>query len=521
MLNYRLIIVLICLFNVSRFGCSGFNISNGTIDTKYTSFISDASLHVYVFEFSIVNTSYRIETSVDSSDVGLPAQISVNHQMCFESWFLPIKFYLHPQDIITSANRISCPTGLSNSTTNKLTIKIQTFSMNPIQYSLRVVQIESNVIQLGQNSSVLSNPASKTFFVTYFPVGVEIMEIRLSSRSKLCSLVRVTSLSCPPDFSLRSSKEIKGYDLTMTEEAGLRVKRSDFTRDRIMILLIPLPASRCETNVEYSMNSSSENYAKNTSLLITAGNEKFWEPILIITALFLVPYVMFVVIMGLEILWAHRLPQLTKHISLFSRVRRVWVKSVDGSYEPVTESDKRKGVELEAAQIAPQAPSTNENQTIESMENAVDPGENVLERYKCQLAKDDVSYCGRGRYYFDIINNKDIKLKDLNLKSEWHLRETEILYLCFVVIIGIFYIVPAVQVSYYEMLRMSLTGEQDLCYINFKCDREYSSLRAFNNIWSNVGYILLSILILIITIVKNISFVRECRAQGCSTTGTP
>ena len=72
------------------------------------------------------------------------------------------------------------------------------------------------MIQLGQNSSVLSNPASPTFFVTYFPVGVEIMEIRLSSQSKLCSLVRVTSLSCPPDFSLRSSREIKGYDLTMT-----------------------------------------------------------------------------------------------------------------------------------------------------------------------------------------------------------------------------------------------------------------------------------------------------------------
>ena len=66
---------------------------------------------------------------------------------------------------------------------------------------------------------------------------------------------------------------------------------------------------------------------------------------------------------------------------------------------------------------------------------------------------------------------------------------------------------------------MSNSGAMDLCYINFKCDRQFRSVRAFNNIWSNIGYILLSILFIIITLTKSICYARYQRANGVPTTG--
>ena len=518
MFNCWCLFVLFCLFNLNKLCFSNFvfDVSNGTVDTEYTSLISRTSIHVY--EFNSPVNSYRIETSVNSSNFASPIQIYVNHQTYEESWSLPMNSQLHPLDNVTSSIRIACP-ALLNNVSDKLAIRIQTFSTSNIRYSLKVVIIDSNVIQLGQQASALFNPASPTYFAFDIPVDVEIIDITLSSLSELCSLVRVTSFSCPPDFSLRSSNAVKGYDLTMTETADLRVKRSDFVKGKIMILLIPLLASQCETNVEYSMNISSENYAKNTSLKITAGNNKSWGPILILAGISLVPYVMFAIIIGFELLLIHCFPKLTRYFSVFSRVRRVTSQDCEENYEPVKGSDKKEEIELDVITAVAETSSTNVNKTTETMEN--ESGENVLEIYKRALTEDNVSYRMRGMYYFDIINNKETKVKDLNLKSDRELKQTGLLYLFLVIIVGIFYMLPAFQVSYTELERMALTGEQDICYINFKCDREHISLRAFNHIWSNITYILLSILTLIITAVKNISFVRELRAQGLSTTGVP
>ena len=509
--NCHSLVIIFCLINLKWLSCSNFvfEISNGTIDKEYASFISQTSIHVYVFSFPV--NSYRIETSVNSSDIASPVLIYVDHQTYEESWSLPIDHKL------LSSARIACPAPLVN-VTNTLNIRVQTFSAKSIQYSLKVVSIVSNVIQLGQQVSALFNHAFPTYFVMDIPIGVEVIDITLSSLSELCSLVRVTNYSCPPDFTIRSSRSTDGYSFTMTEAANLRVERSDFAAGRLMLLLIPLPASQCKTSFEYSTNTSSENYAKNTSLKITAGNTKFWGPILIFTAIYLAPYVMFAIIIGFELLLIHYFPQFSRFFSMFSRVRRVTTQESDVNYKPVKGPDKNEDVELDVATVVAEAPSTDVNQTTEVSENAT---ETALESYNRELINADVSYHVRGTYYFEIVNNKEIKVKDLNLKTDREVKQTGMLYFFLVIIVGMFYMIPAVQVSYTRLIQMEETGDQDICYNNFKCEHDYLFIRGFNHIWSNISYILVGILALIITVVKNISFVRELRAQGLSTRGVP
>ena len=46
------------------------------------------------------------------------------------------------------------------------------------------------------------------------------------------------------------------------------------------------------------------------------------------------------------------------------------------------------------------------------------------------------------------------------------------------------------------------SGDQDSCYYNFKCAHPVWMLSAFNNIWSNIGYILLGFLFLLIVFFR-------------------
>ena len=43
---------------------------------------------------------------------------------------------------------------------------------------------------------------------------------------------------------------------------------------------------------------------------------------------------------------------------------------------------------------------------------------------------------------------------------------------------------------------LNVTGNQDLCYYNFKCARRLGVLSSFNSVYSNIGYVMLGLLFL-------------------------
>ena len=52
---------------------------------------------------------------------------------------------------------------------------------------------------------------------------------------------------------------------------------------------------------------------------------------------------------------------------------------------------------------------------------------------------------------------------------------------------------------------LNVTGNQDLCYYNFKCARRLGVLSSFNSFYSNIGYAMLGILFLALTYRKFVS----------------
>jgi hypothetical protein len=103
--------------------------------------------------------------------------------------------------------------------------------------------------------------------------------------------------------------------------------------------------------------------------------------------------------------------------------------------------------------------------------------------------------------------------KDLRLS---HLCETQLktlqshysVYSWNTVTVGIFYGLPAFQLVLSQQLLATSSGEEDLCYYNFKCSHPVGVLSSFNNVWSNVGYILLGVLFIIVTFIRETRYTR-------------
>ena len=82
------------------------------------------------------------------------------------------------------------------------------------------------------------------------------------------------------------------------------------------------------------------------------------------------------------------------------------------------------------------------------------------------------------------------------------LYEQNELYFWLVILIGIFYGVPALQLVFKYQSLLQHTGNNDLCYYNFKCSFPMGKVHDFNHIISNIGYMALGIAFFIIVKYK-------------------
>uniref|UniRef100_A0A6P7GCW8 SID1 transmembrane family member 2-like n=1 Tax=Diabrotica virgifera virgifera TaxID=50390 RepID=A0A6P7GCW8_DIAVI len=96
-------------------------------------------------------------------------------------------------------------------------------------------------------------------------------------------------------------------------------------------------------------------------------------------------------------------------------------------------------------------------------------------------------------------------LVDLARKHPKELTRKSYLYLYNVVTVAIFYALPVIQLVITYQRVLNETGQQDLCYYNFLCAHPLGVLGDFNHVFSNIGYVLLGVLFLIITYLRELS----------------
>ncbi|KAM7538244.1 hypothetical protein Aperf_G00000073366 [Anoplocephala perfoliata] len=97
------------------------------------------------------------------------------------------------------------------------------------------------------------------------------------------------------------------------------------------------------------------------------------------------------------------------------------------------------------------------------------------------------------------LQNRIFFVSDLARKRYSTLDRKYLLYFWYLIIISIFYGLPVAQLVMTYQRALHDTGNEDMCYYNFECAHPLGVFTAFNNIISNIGYVMLGLLFLGLT----------------------
>lgn len=125
------------------------------------------------------------------------------------------------------------------------------------------------------------------------------------------------------------------------------------------------------------------------------------------------------------------------------------------------------------------------------------------------VEEDDYDMLANTDYDKNVIRTKQyLCMADLARKDKRVLWKKYQIYFWNIATIAVFYGLPVVQLVITYQTVVNVTGNQAICYYNFLCAHPLGNLSAFNNIISNLGYVLLGLLFLLIILQREINYNR-------------
>ena len=115
-----------------------------------------------------------------------------------------------------------------------------------------------------------------------------------------------------------------------------------------------------------------------------------------------------------------------------------------------------------------------------------------------------------------------LHVSDLYRSGYEHLRSLDKMYPMSLVTAAIFYGLPVAQLVFAYQYQLQNSGNEDLCYYNFRCAHPFKVITDFNHIVSNMGYIILGVLFCFIVLSRDWDRRSEMRriARDSRTTST-
>ncbi|VDK35400.1 unnamed protein product [Taenia asiatica] len=123
--------------------------------------------------------------------------------------------------------------------------------------------------------------------------------------------------------------------------------------------------------------------------------------------------------------------------------------------------------------------------------------EGLLASSQLQIGVDPLADMRKNRHAY--LHSRTPFVSDLARKRYSTLDRKYLLYFWYLIIISIFYGLPVVQLVMTYQRALHDTGNEDMCYYNFECAHPLGVFTAFNNIISNIGYVMLGLLFLGLT----------------------
>ncbi|KAM3875575.1 SID1 transmembrane family member 2 [Diretmus argenteus] len=551
---------------LTQFGCSTGAVGDSKsvvqkdaeFDVNYNDTVTSDNQTIYAFNYTVSrNKTEGVRVSVDVLSEGLesPILFVVRQKQAVLSFQVPLilrGLYQRKYQYVHVGRTLCQPPTRAASETQFFYVDVSTLSSLGTHYQLRVSRVDRFTLQTDKKFSFTASPSQPQYFNYVFPDGVDTVIVKVNSEKTFpCSVMSIQDVQCPV-YDLDNNVAFIGMYQTMTLKGAITVQRKDFPSNSFYVVVVvktedeacggPLPF--------YPFRPDELTDAGNRSKVLDVvvspaiNSEVYVMGMLFCLGIFLSFYLLTFLMACVENKRMKKREVLLNPADTSpAETASLLGKNRDGKtpaspYEYGSFVDN--GSTLSSEAITDSATSTDNNygymgqepfkrRPILShlhhiaihIERSLDSAGRSRQESLSSVEEDDYDTLADIDSDKNIVRTKKfLCVSDLARKDKRILSKKYQIYFWNIATIGVFYALPVIQLVITYQTVVNVTGNQDICYYNFLCAHPLGALSAFNNILSNVGYVMLGLLFLLIVlkrdIVHNRALVRnELNALEC------
>ncbi|XP_068274367.1 SID1 transmembrane family member 2 isoform X1 [Nyctibius grandis] len=506
-----------------------------SFDTAYADWVDADLLNIYAFNHSVRRNrteGVRVSVNVLSDHKDLPVLFVVRQKEAVVSFQVPLilRGLYQRKYAYQEVSRTLCqPQTKAEVETQHFYVDVSTLSLNA-SYQLRVTRVENFVLRTNERFGFNATAAQPQYFKYEFPAGVDSVIVKVTSAMAFpCSVISIQDILCPV-YDLDNNVAFIGMYQTMTKKAAITVQKKDFPSNSFyVVVVVKTEDEACGGALPYyplskgaSPDEPVDQHNRQKMLEVTVSpaitSEAYVSSVLFCLGIFLSFYVLTLLIACWESCRRHKRKGLLAAMdspsldtaSLLGHGRSIPDSFLGhapydgcgyGSFGNGSSSSAEGLTDSVASADVPYGYAGER-----SLENVA--GRPRLDSLS-SVEEDDYDTLADIDYDKNVIRTKQyLCVADLARKDKRVLRKKYQIYFWNIATIAVFYALPVVQLVITYQTVVNVTGNQDICYYNFLCAHPLGNLSAFNNILSNLGYVLLGLLFLLIILQREINYNR-------------
>uniref|UniRef100_A0A7N6B319 SID1 transmembrane family, member 2 n=1 Tax=Anabas testudineus TaxID=64144 RepID=A0A7N6B319_ANATE len=485
-------------------------------DVTYNDTVTSENQTIYAFNHTVSrNKTEGVRVSVLSQLSESPILFVVRQKQAVLSFQVPLilrGLYQRKYPYNHVARTLCQPPTRAASETQYFFVDVSTLSTQGTNYQLRVSRVESFTLQTNKKFTFTASPSQPQYFKYVFPDGVDTVIVKVNSDMNFpCSVMSIQDIQCPV-YDLDNNVAFIGMYQTMTKKGAITVQRKDFPSNSFyVVVVVKTEDEACGGPLRF--------YPLRPDELIDAGNrskvldvmvspainsEVYVMGMLFCLGIFLSFYLLTLLVACLENKRMSKKRELFQNPADMSPAETgnpATSKTPASPYEYGSFADN--GSTLSSEAITDSATSTDNNYGY--MERSLDSVGRSRQESLSSVEEDDYDTLDDIDSDKNIVRTKKyLCVSDLARKDKRVLSKKYQIYFWNIATIAVFYALPVIQLVITYQTVVNVTGNQDICYYNFLCAHPLGALSAFNNILSNLGYVLLGLLFLLIVLKRDI-----------------
>ncbi|KAF4085756.1 hypothetical protein AMELA_G00098550 [Ameiurus melas] len=490
---------------------------DGQFDTSYLDKVTSNVQIIYTFNHTVTrNKTEGVRVSVELLSEGTknPVLFVVRQKQAVLSFQVPLilRGLYQRKYQYTQVGRTLCqPPTLALSETQFFYVDVSTLSTSSVQYKLRISRVESFTLQTNKKFSFNATPSQPQFFKYEFRDGVDTVIVKVNSEKNFpCSVMSVQDIQCPV-YDLDNNVAFIGMYQTMTKKAAITVQRKDFPSNSFyVVIVVKTEDEACGGPLRFYPLLPDElldagNRSKTLEVVVypAIDSEVYVMGMLFCLGIFLFFYVVTFLLACIESKRMHKKREGLLNSSDMSPAETASLlgKSPPSPYEYGSFVDN--GSTLSSEPVTDSLTSTDANYGY--LERSLDTVGRCRQESLSSVEEDDYDTLADIDSDKNIVRTKKyLFVSDLARKDKRVLSKKYQIYFWNISTIAVFYALPVIQLVITYQTVVNVTGNQDICYYNFLCAHPLGALSSFNNILSNLGYVMLGLLFLLIVLQRDV-----------------